>query len=594
MFRVIKSSVWLSPLVVGAAALSAIASVPKTATASEVVVQQAATLNQVAAYGAEGAGMAEVGQVTSVSQLSDVRPTDWAFQALQSLVERYGCIVGYPDRTYRGNRALTRYEFAAGLNACLDKIQELIAAATADFVKKEDLETVKKLQEEFAAELATLRGRVDALEVRTATLEKQQFSTTTKLAGEVIFGIGDTFGDRATLNGAGGLLGGIVRNTATTVPAGSQRQRDAEEDKTETIFTDRVRLSLRSSFTGRDLLLTRLNASNTTQFSGAFTGTNMTRNSFDGPTDPANSVVVDKLYYRFPVGKSLRIHIDAINSEVYDGLVSSLSPFESSGQGAISRFGRFNPIFRANNPGLPGSFGASFDYKFSDSLSLQGAYAADRNSNDPSGKNGLFDGGNLLLGQLVFRPTKMIDVGFTYARAYYPGGDAGLTGSTGSAFANNPFNTAATGVNRFGTTSDNFGLQLQWRLTPKITFGGWAGYTQAYSRRNDDEAKIWNWAAFLAFPDLGKKGNLGGIIVGMPPKVTDNDFRQNYVNPNAAAALNRRRVDRDTSIHVEGLYRYRINDNISITPGVIVIFNPEHNSGNNTQFVGVLRTTFTF
>ncbi|HEY9301337.1 MAG TPA: iron uptake porin, partial [Phormidium sp.] len=56
-------------------------------------------------------------QVTSVSQLSDVQPTDWAFQALQSLVERYGCIEGYPDRTYRGNRAITRYEFAAGLNA---------------------------------------------------------------------------------------------------------------------------------------------------------------------------------------------------------------------------------------------------------------------------------------------------------------------------------------------------------------------------------------------------------------------------------------------------------------------------------------------
>ena len=59
-------------------------------------------------------------QVTSVSQLSDVQPTDWAFQALQSLVERYGCIAGYPDGTYRGNQATTRYEFAAGLNACLD------------------------------------------------------------------------------------------------------------------------------------------------------------------------------------------------------------------------------------------------------------------------------------------------------------------------------------------------------------------------------------------------------------------------------------------------------------------------------------------
>lgn len=125
-------------------------------------------------------------QVTSVSQLSDVQPTDWAFQALQSLVERYGCIAGYPNLTYRGNRALTRYEFAAGLNACLDRVNELIATATGDLVTKEDLAALQKLQEQFAAELTTLRGRVDAVEARTAELEANQFSTTTKLNGEAI------------------------------------------------------------------------------------------------------------------------------------------------------------------------------------------------------------------------------------------------------------------------------------------------------------------------------------------------------------------------------------------------------------------------
>ncbi|MGF1674123.1 MAG: iron uptake porin, partial [Rivularia sp. (in: cyanobacteria)] len=85
-----------------------------------------------------------MGQVTSVSQFSDVQPTDWAFQALQSLVERYGCIAGYPNGTYRGNRALTRYEFAAGLNACLDRVNELIATATANIVTKEDLATLQR------------------------------------------------------------------------------------------------------------------------------------------------------------------------------------------------------------------------------------------------------------------------------------------------------------------------------------------------------------------------------------------------------------------------------------------------------------------
>ena len=133
-------------------------------------------------------------QVTNVSQLQDVEPTDWAYEALRSLVERYGCIAGYPDGTFRGNRALSRYEFAAGMNACLLQIEKLIAASSADFVTKEDLATLQRLIDEFGAELATLRTRVDNLEGRTAFLESHQFSTTTKLAGEAIFGVADAFG----------------------------------------------------------------------------------------------------------------------------------------------------------------------------------------------------------------------------------------------------------------------------------------------------------------------------------------------------------------------------------------------------------------
>ena len=157
-------------------------------TAAPQAQNPAATLEQLNQYSSEGTADGETqGQVTSVSQLSDVRPTDWAFQALQSLVERYGCIAGYPDGTFRGNRAMTRYEFAAGLNACLDKVSELIRAGTGNLATKDDLAALQRLQEEFAAELATLRGRVDALEARTSELEANQFSTTTKLTGEAIF-----------------------------------------------------------------------------------------------------------------------------------------------------------------------------------------------------------------------------------------------------------------------------------------------------------------------------------------------------------------------------------------------------------------------
>jgi Carbohydrate-selective porin, OprB family/S-layer homology domain len=61
-------------------------------------------------------------RIPSVSQLSDVSPTAWAYQALRSLVERYGCITGYADQTFRGERTMTRYEFAAGLNTCWNSI----------------------------------------------------------------------------------------------------------------------------------------------------------------------------------------------------------------------------------------------------------------------------------------------------------------------------------------------------------------------------------------------------------------------------------------------------------------------------------------
>ena len=162
-------------------------------------------------------------QVTSVSQLSDVQPTDWAFQALQSLVERYGCIAGYPDGTFRGNNFMTRFEFAAGLNACLDQIVAIIGGGEG--VDPSDLATIRRLQEEFAAELATLRGRVDGLEARTAELEANQFSTTTKLNGEAIFALSDTFG---------AAVG------------------DSSGDPTQTQFGYRVRLNFDASFSGRE------------------------------------------------------------------------------------------------------------------------------------------------------------------------------------------------------------------------------------------------------------------------------------------------------------------------------------------------------
>ena len=494
-------------------------------------------------------------QVTSVSQFSDVQPTDWAFQALQSLVERYGCIAGYPNSTYRGNRAMTRYEFAAGLNACLDRVNELIATATADLVTKQDLATLQRLQEEFSAELATLRGRVDGLEARTSELEANQFSTTTKLVGEAIFAVSDVFGNNRA------------------VPGGNPTQ-DLDSNTT---FSDRVRLNLLSSFTGKDQLQIRLNANNTFSNAGV-SGTNMTRLGFDGVTGTGNSVVIDKINYAFNFNNAVRVKVDASGGELYENVNTFNPDFASSARGALSRFGRFSPIYRQGQGGA----GLTVTFNPNGPISLTGAYLA-RTANDPTVNNGLLDGDNAIFGQLSFQPTKAFNIGLTYARTYQ--GDTvvnNLFQGTGSTFANNPF-----GANT-RTESNNYGVEATFQFSSKLAISGWGGYTTTDAQTGVNagaDADIWYWAGSLALRDFGGKGNVLGVIFGQPPRVTGGSIK------NVAANVN---LDDDTSYHLEGLYKFKVSDNIQVTPGLLVIFNPEHNDANDTEYVGTLRTTFTF
>ncbi len=493
-----------------------------------------------------------MGQVTSVSQFSDVQPTDWAFQALQSLVERYGCIAGYPNSTYRGNRALTRYEFAAGLNACLDRVNELIATATADLVSKQDLATLQRLQEEYSAELATLRGRVDGLEARTSELEANQFSTTTKLVGEAIFNVSQPFGGNRA------------------VAAGNSNQNlDAN-----TTFDDRVRLNLYSSFMGTDQLQTRLNAGNIISNAGV-TGTNMTRLGFDGVTGTGNSVVIDKINYAFNLTDAVRVKIDATGAELYENVNNFNSDFASSGKGALSRYGRFSPIYRQGQGGA----GLTVTFNPKGPISLSGAYVA-RTANDPTVNNGLFNGDSVIFGQLSFKPSEAFNIGLTYARTYQTdGANNNLFQSTGSAFANNPFGNGTR------TESNNYGVEASFQFSPKLVISGWGGYTTADALTGANagrDAEAWYYGATLALRDFGKEGNVLGIIFGQPPRISGGSIKTGS------------NLDSGTSYHLEGLYKYKVSDNIQVTPGLLVIFNPENNDNNDTEYVGTLRTTFSF
>lgn len=528
----------------------AVAPVAQVAPAAQVAqaVPSESSLDQVNRYSREGRAINaanQMGQVTSVSQLTDVRPTDWAFQALQSLVERYGCIVGYPDRTYRGNQALSRYEFAAGLNACMDRISELIAAATADLVRKEDLEVLRKLQEEFAAELATLRGRVDALEARTATLEKQQFSTTTKLAGEVVFGLTDELG---------------------------------QPFDNEPVFQDRVRLALNTSFTGKDLLVTRLAAGNAVNFGYQSGIEGEGSQSWQAGSTGNNSVVADWVaYFGTAFNDKLKFYIPAIGGLHYDytpTMSPALDAFDG-GTGPLSYFGQRNPIYA-----IGGGSGIGLAFQLNDQFTISAGYLADNSyntgsaaANNPAEGNGLFNGSYSAMAQVAYTGSNF-GIGLTGVNAFRRNEsifNAGVGGGlTGTSLAN-----------LGGERSEIFagGISGYFRLNPTITINAFGMYANADINASDD-GEIWSYGLGVAFQDVLKRGNMAGIIAGVQPYLG---------NPNIVGGS-----DNDLPLHVEGFYKYQLNDNISITPGVIWVHNPGQSDSNDDILIGTVRTTFTF
>ncbi|MEO3706276.1 iron uptake porin [Trichormus azollae] len=562
MSNVLWKSLVVSPAVLGATLLVSGAAIAAPNTTTEVstetqvateVVQQPEVLGQVPAssgvlaqvqpYSNEGQNLQS--QVTSVSQFSDVQPTDWAFQALQSLVERYGCIAGYPNGTYRGNRALTRYEFAAGLNACLDRVNELIATTTADLVTKQDLATLQRLQEEFSAELATLRGRVDALEARTAELEANQFSTTTKLQGEAIFAVTDAFN--------GDIAG-------------------------KTVFQDRVRLNLQSSFTGTDMLNTRLTAGNAKSTQTRQTGES--KQTFEIGGNTANGVNIDKLTYEAPVGPA-QVYIAATGGQ-HSHYATVNNPYffdkTDGGNGALTTFASENPIYRiggGSGIALNVPFGKPGSILKPSSLTL--GYLASE-ANDPIGGHGLFDGNYAALGQLNFNVGNRIALAATYVHGYFGAGstlfDSGLNNGAivGTNLANNLRSTN-------GSSTNSYGISAAFTPSEKLSISGFVSYHDVIGFGANDNYEAWSYGVGVALPDFGKRGNILGIFGGAQPYSFNNSGGAN---------------SGDIPYQVEGFYKYRVSDNISVTPGVIWLPSTGQNNNSEDTFIGTLRTTFTF
>jgi hypothetical protein len=503
-------------------------------------------------------------QVTSVSQLNDLQPNDWAFGALQSLVERYGCIAGYPDSNYRGNRALTRYEFAAGVNACLDRINELIATATNDLLSSEDLIILQRLQSEFAAELATLRGRVDSLEARIAEIEANQFSTTTKLSGLLIVGLQGRTSNRGDVNPRDG-------------------QKETNDAGTNINVISLAQLYLTSQITPRSYLFTGLLAGKggtTPRFTNSVSRNDVLL-GYEFPTD---SLIISDLNFHWLVTDKLAVMVGTEGVSM-PAAFRGPNRVESAATGPLSYFAQRNPIL---NMGY-GHGGIAIDWQFAKRASLQAIYTSYQPGN-PNKGSGLFDGNTTTGVQLLLTPTDTIDFSLYYVNNYSSDGclltfvgDECLTAVNSATGRSAPLQTNAVGAT------------VTWQISKSISAGAWGGYTKSYIPGRSGNVETTNYMLFLNFPDLFAKGNLGGIYIGQPPKITSSnlpvgDNVPDFVN----TGLGRAGGQPGTTTQIEAFYRFQLNDNISITPGIIHILQPGHTPDSDSVTIGILRSTFTF
>ncbi len=535
-------------------------------------------------------GESEAAQVTSVSQLSDVQPTDWAFQALQSLVERYGCIAGYPDGTFRGNRAATRYELAAALNACLDQISDR-------FATKEDLATVKALQEEFKAELATLKGRVDGLEARTKTLEAQQFSTTTKLQGNAFFNItGATASNGVIAEGADGILPFRALGQPDRGVTGVPRTRTVNDPNVT--FSGLVWLGFNTSFTGKDLLRIQLASGTGNSPANAFVSAglfNTWGTPFTDQTAGTNTGVGDfvirELNYSFPIAKNLDMVVGP-RINFYRYFDNNRFTFFLNGSSSFDSIG--SPLLNASKRGA----GAILTWSPSKKLQVKLGYLSQSIEFLPSFLNsaensnlGLFGGTNTLTGEVTYSPVKTVSLRFLYTRTNIATSFGGLIGGTAGlplyGLADDGF-----GGNLKPATANTFGFNFDWLVTKG--FGLFGRYT--YGNVNltpvnplipKGDVNNQSIQFGLAFPDLGKPGAQATLSFVVPSDVLEG---RKFLIAGGGLAGTRY----GTQYDIEASYSYPLNDNVSLVPAFYAIINPNNISSNPTVFVGNLRMQFSF
>jgi Carbohydrate-selective porin, OprB family/S-layer homology domain len=414
----------------------------------------------------------------SVSELSDVQPTDWAYQALRSLMEKYGVISGYSDGTFRGNRPLSRYEFAAALAATLDKVDKLIVDAVGDQFIQEDLVTLRRLQREYRSALDQLQGSLDKIGDRTTQLEANQFSTTTKLNGQFILAF--TEGSNAT-----------------------------------TTLISRVRLNFLTSFHSQDLLFTQLEAGNNgldaigraqqknVNLLGA-TGFLANGGGLDY-IEVDSGVSLRRLYYTFRPVSDLAVTVGAKMSP--RDFIDRNSYANNEAADFSSGFFLNNPLIVQNQIDRTGGAGVAVAW-------------------NPSG--GPFTIRSLYIAADADRPDSSITEGGLFGDRYQ--GSVELEYSPSNQFALRLQYTSAeinnTDISAFGVNAE-YSLNRHLGIFTRLGFGNYQGFNTAINQ--DLDLSPFSWAVGVGVRNLFLPGTTVGVAIGQP-FVTDELGNANQTN----------------------------------------------------------------
>jgi hypothetical protein len=517
-----------------------------------------------------------------ILSFTDVRATDWAYQAIFNLSEKYGCLKAYPNFNFNGRNSITRYEAAALLYSCLDQIGTMT-------------DEIKALVKEFEREIALLRGRIDGLEAKAGEISAMQFSTTTKLQGFTTLYLNGVAGTTRAESSANYVVPMQSAGKTTEI----QSALDSADLSQGIAFQYSQIISLGTSFgSGSDRLGIDLYTSNLDPISASLfgftsnnTGTYQTRLSFDAP--PYNNAIsVGDLYYRFQPINKLNITIDAVSSDISSEFLGGNLPFIAAYPytQSISRFGRLDPIYY---PYL-GRKGFSADYMINSNLTAGFGYFGGYSGEPLFGGTYQSNGGSTrasqaTIAQLSIWPTpqsKTLGFTVTYGKLNIPQGTPfGVTAQTGTALADQPFGSSAlltppgnvALLTNNGMNANTYGLGFGWHLGGDFYFTADSSYIEATATTNGldqrlsskagDKAGLFQWNAALSLNNIGGSGNVATLLVGNPYRVIS--YSSSESNSQTTPPW-----------HLEFSYTYRLTDNISLVPGFYYILNPEANSNN--------------